>query len=195
MASKSPKVCPYSFVSIKYSIKKDNIEKIIAGGQGGWLWHGPWINGCGQFFLFFLVWPLLSTGTPLLPLTDFWTFSIKAVSQLIIFAHLPAFSPFSLFLSTSPPSPAISFFLLLWHSGFHNLNWEWWEFPTAVRLDPFYQEKWQARGVETRVWAWGQHGAGMLPGPLLTQTVLFCVSQHRGIEMECIGPRTLKYFH
>lgn len=40
-------------------------------------------------------------GPRLLFLTDFWPFSSKAVSQLIIFAHLSALSPFSLFLSDS----------------------------------------------------------------------------------------------
>lgn len=130
-------------------------------------------------------------GPRLLFLTDFWPFSSKAVSQLIIFAHLSALSPFSLFLSTSPPSPTNFMLFLLWDGGCHNLIWEWWAFPTAVRLDPFYQEKWQARRPETRVWAWGQSGAGTSPGPLLTWTVFFCIPYHKGTEMVSVSPRAL----
>lgn len=44
--------------------------------------------------------PPLSTGNPLLlRFTDFWPFASTSVAQLIIFAHLSSFSPFSLFLS------------------------------------------------------------------------------------------------
>lgn len=120
--------------------------------------------------------PPLSTGsTLLLRFTDFWPFASTSVAQLIIFAHLSSFSPFSLFLSTCPPPPIIFILSPPLQQQASQPKCECSPLPTTERLDPFYAEKWQARGLETRVWARGPSGAGVLPGPLLIlNSVLLC---------------------
>lgn len=144
MASKSPGVCPYSFVHIKYYIKKDNIGKIIGGGS-----DMDTVLKVAVYNFFSPFWcDLSSLQGPLSSLSQISGHFLAR--QFLNSLFLPLYQPSAPSLYSCPHRPLpqqFPFFLLLWDSGFHNLNWEWWEFPTAVRLDPFYQEKWQARGL------------------------------------------------
>lgn len=85
----------------------------------------------------------------------------------------------------------VSFFLLLWGSGFYNLNWEWralrllWGLIPSIWRNDRRGGQNKGVGVGTE-WSWGS------PGPLPTLTVFFYVLHHMGIEIESIGPRALE---
>lgn len=90
---------------------------------------------------------------------------------------LPIYQPSAPSLYSCPhcsPLQQCSFCLLAWDSRFHNLRWEWWAFPSAGGLGPFYPEKWQARGPETRVWMWGELGWDSARPPANLNRVPLC---------------------
>ena len=138
------------------------------------------------------LWLPFCTGTPS---SSFFQISDHLLArQFLNSLFLPIYQPSAPSVYSCPhcsPLQQFSFCLLAWDSRFHNLRWEWWAFPTAGGLGPFYPEKWQARGPETRAWTWGELGWNSAR-PLLTWTECLCVLHRVGTEEESVGPRTLE---
>ena len=125
-----------------------------------------------------LPWPPFCTGTPSSSSSSSSQISDHLLArQFLNSLFLPIYQPSAPSVYSCPhcsPLQQFSLCLLAWDSRFHNLRWEWWAFPTAGGLGPFYPEKWQARGPETRVWTWGELGWDSARPPANLNRVPLC---------------------